>query len=300
MKTDGKMKRVKIIKSPKKIKGSGWKQILIRVKDRIAEDHLTIVAAGVAFYSFLAIFPALITLLSIYGLAVDPQQAEQQITQLSGMMPEEAYSIIKERVENFLKTSGQTLGWGTALGILVSLWSANAGTKSLFMGVDIAYDTKNDRGLIKQNALTLLFTLGFIVTLVLSMALIVIFPAIVHLLSLPGTLESLVNWLRWPLLAAVVVVVFSLIYRYAPYRKAPEFKWVFVGAGVATLLWLIASWGFSFYVSNFGNYGEMYGSIAAVVILLLWLYLTSFIILLGAELNASIEAYAENRLGNKS
>ena len=296
MKAERKMKRVKAIKSPKKIQAAGWKRILMRVKDRIEEDNLTIVAAGVAFYAFLAIFPALMALLSIYGLAVDPQQAERQISQLSGMMPEQAFSVIRERVENLLSTPGSALGWGMALGILISLWSANAGTKSLFKGIDIAYETKNERGFIKQNALTLLFTLGAIITLLLSMALIVIFPAIVNTFGLPGNIESLINWLRWPLLAGIVILVISLIYRYAPDRKTPKFKWVLAGAFLATVLWLIASLGFSFYVSNFGNYGEMYGSISAVVILLLWLFLTSFIILLGAEVNSASEAYAENRI----
>lgn len=287
------MKRVKNIKSPKKIKASGWKKILLTVKDRIGENNLTIVAAGVAFYAFLAIFPAIVALLSIYGLAVDPHQAEQQISQLSGMMPREAFSIIKERIDKFLETSGSALGWGTVLGILVSLWSANAGTKSLFTGIDIAYNVKNERGFIKQNALTLAFTMGAIITVVLSMALIVVFPAIVHTLGLPEYIESLISWLRWPLLAAIVIFVISLIYKFAPDRSAPKFRWVMVGAALATGLWLLASVGFSFYVSNFGNYGEMYGSISAVVIMLLWLFITSFIILMGAEVNSQTEVYAE-------
>ncbi len=290
------MKKIKTIKSPKKIKGNGWKKILLNVKDRIGVNNLTIVAAGVAFYAFLAIFPALVALLSIYGLAVDPQQAEQQISQLSGMMPEEAFTIIKDRIDNLVSTPGSSLSWGTALGILISLWSANAGTKSLFTGLDIAYQTKNNRGLLKQNALTLLFTFGFIITLVLSMTLIVIFPAIVNAIGLPDNIETLISWLRWPILAMIVVFVISLIYKYAPDRKTPKLTWVVVGAAVATLLWLIASWGFSFYVSNFGNYGEMYGSISAVVILMLWLFLTSFIILLGGEINSATEAYARNDL----
>lgn len=293
-KTKMEMKKVKNIRSPKKIKMSGWKKILLGVKDRIGKNNLTIVAAGVAFYAFLAIFPALIALLSIYGLAVDPQQAQQQISNLSGMMPEEAYSVIKERVENFLSTSGNTLSWGTALGILISLWSANAGTKSLFTGIDIAYGAKNERSFIKQNAMTLMFTLGFIITLLISMALIVIFPAIVHTFGLPENIDNLVSWLRWPLLAIIVIFVISLVYRFAPDRKTPKFRWVIVGAAVATFLWLILSLAFSFYVSNFGNYGEMYGSISAVVILLLWLFLTSFIILLGGELNSETESYAED------
>lgn len=286
--------RKKTIKKPTSIPFSGWKKIIRRVVARIGKDNISIVAAGVAFFAFIAIFPAIVALLSIYGLAVDPQQAEQQITQLSGMMPEEAYTIIKERMDNFLSTSGSTLGWGTALGILVSLWSANAGTKFLFTGTDIAYKTKGTRGFIQQNALTLLFTLGAIITLVISMTLIVIFPLIVQAIGLPENIENLISWLRWPILAIIVILVKSMIYKYAPFRETPKFRWVKIGAAVATVFWLIASWGFSFYVSNFGNYGEMYGSISAVVILMFWLYLTCFIILLGAELNSATEVYAED------
>jgi len=126
------------------------------------------------------------------------------------------------------------------------------------------------------------------------MALIVVFPAVVHAFGLPENIDTMVSWLRWPLLAAIVIFVISLVYKYAPHRKSSKFRWVIVGAATATFLWLILSLGFSFYVSNFGNYGEMYGSISAVVILMLWLFLTSFIILIGAELNSETESYAED------
>ncbi|MGI8893457.1 MAG: YihY/virulence factor BrkB family protein [Bacteroidia bacterium] len=286
----------KAINTPKDINSTGWKKILLRVKDRIEENNLTIVAAGVAFYAFLAIFPALMAIISVYGLVINPQQIEQQISQISGMVPEEAFSIIETRIENLVSTQGSTLGWGTTLGILISLWVANAGTKSLFTGLDIAYDIKNDRGFIKQNAITLLFTLGAIITLILSLILIVGFPAIVKAFNLPGNIETLVSWLRWPLLAIIVILFISMIYRYAADRETPEFKWVITGAVLATLLWLLASLAFSYYVSNFGNYGEMYGAISAVVILMLWLYLTCLIILVGGEVNSASENYAEYRL----
>ena len=288
----------KTFDSPKDFDASGWKKILMRVKERIEEDNITIVSAGVAFYAFLAIFPALMAIISIYGLVVSPQQVEQQISNLSGMMPEDAFSIIKERIENLVSTSGSTLSWSLALGILISLWSANTGIKSLFTGLDIAYDTKNNRGFIKQNAISLAFTFGAIITLILSLGLIVVFPAIVETFGLPGNIESIVSWLRWPLLAIIVIGVISLFYRFAPDRKTPEFKWVVVGAALATLLWLLASLGFSYYVSNFGNYGEMYGAISAVVIMLLWLFITCFIILLGGEVNSASENYAKHRLDN--
>lgn len=290
------MNKSKSIETPKEIDGSGWKKVLKRVKERIIQDNIPIVSAGVAFYAFLAIFPGIMALFSIYGLATDAQSAEEQITRLAEVMPEETISIIEERMDNLMETSATALGWGTALSILIALWSANQGTKSLFTGLDIAYRTDNDRSFIKQNAMTLAFTLGAIIVIAVSLALIVIFPVLVNTIGLPDMVNSLITWLRWPLLGIIVILAISLIYQYAPARETPGFQWVVYGATLATIVWLIASWGFSIYVSNFGNFNEMYGSLSAVVILLFWLFITSFIILLGGELNCATEDYAENRL----
>lgn len=281
------------ISSPYKIPLSEWKTVSIGVKDQIGSDNVAIVSAGVAFFAFLAIFPAIMALISIYGLAIDPQQIQGQLAQLSSMMPEQAFEILQGRIENLMETSNTSLGWSTAIGILFSIWSANKGTKSLFTGVDIAYNTENARGFFKQNALSLLFTLGAIILVILSMVLIVGFPAFVNTFGLPGSLETIIGWTRWMLLAIIAIFFLSLVYKYAPYRPQPRIRWVLPGATLSTFLWLVASWGFSFYVSNFGNYGEMYGSISAVVVLLLWLFLTSFIILLGAEFNSEIEKVSE-------
>lgn len=282
-------------KSLFEIKASGWKIILLRVKDQITKNNVGIVSAGVAFYAFLAIFPAIMALISIYGLAMDPENIQRQISSFSDIMPERAFSIIEDQIKKFTSTSGKALGWGTTFGILFSLWSANKGTKSLFTGVDIAYGTNNTRSFISQNALTLLFTLGAVVLFILSLGLIVIFPAFVDQLGLPAKIESLITWLRWVILALLVVFFLCLLYKFAPVRSSPSLKMVFPGSFLATLIWLLASWGFSYYVSNFGSYGEVYGSITAVVILMLWLLLTSWIILLGAELNSEIEHYAKEQ-----
>lgn len=278
-------------KSLAEIKISGWKTILLGVKNQISENNVGIVAAGIAFFAFLAIFPALMALLSIYGLAMDPENVQKQISSFSEMMPEQAFGIVKEQIKQFTSTSGSALSWGTTLGILFSLWSANKGTKSLFTGVNIAYETNNTRSFIMKNALTLLFTLGAIILLILSMVLIVVFPVLVDQLGLPAQIESLITWLRWVVLAAFVVFFLCLVYKFAPVRPNTSLKMVLVGALLATLIWLIASWGFSYYVSNFGSYGKVYGSISAVVILMLWLLITSWIVLLGAELNSEIERY---------
>lgn len=282
--------------SPKEIPFSGWKKILRRVLDRLMGNLIYIVSAGVAFYAFIAIFPAIIALISIYGLALDPQMAQEQIQYLATMMPEDAYSIIEKQIQNLVETTSSTLGWGTIIGILVSLWFANNGTKSIFTGLDFAYDTVSERSFIKHNLMTLLFTLCGIILLIISMGFIVVFPAVVQFIGLPGNLESWISWLRWPLLAVIVVAAICWIYKYAPDRETPKFRWVVLGATVATLLWLLASWGFSYYVSNFADYGEMYGSIAAVVILMFWLFISSLTLLIGGELNSATEAYAKNEI----
>lgn len=289
------MNKNRSISSPLDIDFSGWKVVLKRVKERVTEDNIPIVSAGVAFYAFLAIFPGIIALFSIYGLATDAQSAEEQIARLAGVMPEQTISIIETRMENLVETSTNALGWGTAFGILIALWSANKGIKSLFTGLDVAYRSKTNRNFFKQNAMTLVFTFGTIVVIIVSLAFIVLFPVLVNTIGLGGDIGSAIAWLRWPLLAIIVITSVSLIYQQGPSRKTPGFRWVLHGAVVATTVWLVASWGFSVYVSNFGNFGEMYGSLSAVVIMLFWLFITSFIILVGGELNSATEAYAENQ-----
>ena len=290
------MNRNKSIGSPIEIDSSGWKKVLKRVKKRIVQDNIPIVSAGVAFYAFLAIFPGIMALFSIYGLATDAQSAQEQITRLAEVMPEETVSLIEGRMDKLMETSTSALGWGTIFGILVALWSANRGIKSLFTGLDVAYSVENGRGFFKQYAMTMAFTLGTIFVIIVSLGFIVLFPLLVNTIDLPETIKSLITWLRWPFVALIIISAISLIYKFGPARKTPGFQWVVLGAIVATLVWLIATWGFSIYVSNFGNYSEMYGSLSAVVILLFWLFITNFIILVGGELNRATEAYAENRL----
>lgn len=278
---------------PKEIPKSGWKDIFKRVKNELTEDNIGIVAAGVAFYFFLAIFPALVAAVSIYGLVMDPAQVEQQLAQATNALPEQAHSMLEDRLKSIAGQSGGALGWGMALSILVSLWSANKGTKSLFQGVNIAYNERSERSFIKENGLTLLFTLGGMILGIICIALVVAFPALVGNLGLPDTVQTVISWARWPLLGIILIFAFALIYKYAPDRDNPQFKWVSWGAVIATVLWIAGSLLFSWYVNNFGSYQETYGAAAAVIILMLWFQLTSFIILLGAEINSEMEHQTE-------
>jgi membrane protein len=275
--------------SPREIPKGGWKDVLLRVKDQLTTDHIDIVAAGVAFYFFLALFPALAAVVSIYGLVTDPGQVEQHMAQLTSLLPQETHQMISERLHSIAQQSGKALGWGVIFSILISLWSANSGTKSLFEGINIAYNEENERGFIKQNALTLLFTIGAMIVGIISAGLVVGFPAMVGKLGLPEVLQTIISWGRWPLLGVIVMFALALIYKVAPSRNNPKFKWVSWGAVISTVLWLLGSWLFSLYVTNFGNYNETYGSVAAVIILMLWFNLTSYIILLGAEINSELE-----------
>jgi membrane protein len=281
----------KTVQSISKISFSEWKSILIKVKERISENNVVIISAGVGFFGFLAIFPAIMALISIYGFVMDPQQIEEQVSKISSMIPEQTHKILQYRVDNFIKPEGESLGLHTFLGILLGIWIGNLGTKSLFRGINIAYETESKRGIIKNNGITLLFTFGAIILIILSAALIVAFPAIIGKIGLPDTIEVLITWLRWLVMGIILVGSISLIYFFGPKRSRSGFMWVIPGAVLATSLWLMASWAFSFYIRNFWNLSEIYGSISAVVFLMLWLFISTFIILLGAEFNYGIEQH---------
>lgn len=274
---------------PGEIPKSGWKDVFTRVKDQIKADHMDIVSAGVAFYFFLAIFPALAAFVSIYGLVTEPAQVEQQLDQLTAVFPQQAHEMLADRLHSIASQSSETLGWGMALSVLLSLWSANKGTKSLFEGINIAYDERDERGFIKQNALTLMFTLGGMILAIVGLVAVVAVPAMVGNLGLPEIAQTIIRWARWPVLGIILVGVLSLIYKYAPDRDNPKFKWVSWGSVIAAVLWIGGSLLFSWYVKNFGSFDETYGSVAAVIILMLWFNLTAFVILLGAEINSEME-----------
>ncbi|WP_224994230.1 YihY/virulence factor BrkB family protein [Cesiribacter sp. SM1] len=276
-------------KKPTQIPKKGWKDIASRVKDQLTKDHVTIISAGIAFYFFLAIFPTIAAALSIYGLLMEPAQVEQQMSQLANALPEQAHQMVSKILEQQSEKSGSSLGWSLVLSILISLWSANKGTKAVFEGVNITYNEKDERGFIKLNALTLLFTICGIIIGFLAIAMIVVFPAVIDMIGLPSTLETIVQLVRWPILALIVISALAVVYKVAPYRESPEFKWTSWGAIIATVLWLAGSLLFTLYVKNFGSFDATYGSFAAVIILMLWFYLTAFVILLGAEINSEME-----------
>ena len=274
---------------PAEIPKRGWKEILIRVKDEQSRDNLSMVAAGVAFYAFFAVFPALAAAVSIFGLAADPQQLQQQIDSMSGVMPQEAYSIVRDQLSELTSHPGSALSLGVIFGILLALWSANKGMKALMTALNIVYDEEETRGFFKLNAVSLFLTICGVLLGLTAIGFIIVVPAVINILNLPSMFEMLMNYLRWPLLGVILIIVLAALYRYCPDRNAPKWRWISWGSVTATVLWLIASILFSFYVSKFGDYSKMYGSMGAVIILLMWFYISSYVILLGGELNAEME-----------
>jgi membrane protein len=274
---------------PRQIPAKGWKQILIRVKDKIPQNHIPIISAGIAFYLFLALFPALAALLSIYGLVMDPQQVQEQISQLSGILPEQGQQLLSENPSEccWSVRSGPWMGCG--IKYFIKSLERQSGHKSFIEGVNIAYEEENRRSFIKETAISLLFTLAAIVLFIICITIIVAFPAFMGTLGLPEVLITVIDWVRWLILGLMVVFAIAAIYKFAPVRNNPRFNWVSWGAVIATLLWLVASWAFSFYVRKFGDFDETYGAVAAVIIMMLWLFLTSFLILIGAEINSEME-----------
>ncbi|WP_432543923.1 YihY/virulence factor BrkB family protein [Kineococcus sp. SYSU DK002] len=275
--------------SPTQIPAKGWFAVTKRAWAEAKDDQVPLLAAGVAFKAFLAIFPALTAAFLIWGIFGDPSQITNQINGISAI-PEEARNLVTSQVEN-VSAQKSTAGITAVVAILLALWSASSGVENLMAATNIAYDEKESRGFVKRKGTAFLLTIGAIVFMLLAIAFIGVAPVLVNALGASGAVSAVVNVLRWVLLLALVLVALAVVYRLAPDRDAPQAKWVSVGAGVATVLWLVVSAGFSIYVSTAGqsSYAKNYGAMAGVVVLLMWLWLTSYAILLGAEVNAESE-----------
>ena len=267
----------------------GWWQVAQRVWTESGRDNLSVVSAGCAFFALFAIFPALSALIALYGLTADPMTVEQQFGMLADVLPAQAYDIVIEQVRRLVQASGQTLGWSLAVSLLLAFWSATAGTQALFAALNIAYEETERRTIFQFYLSAFTFTLAGILGGVLMMLAIVYVPIWFALFGYSDAFEHFVKIGRWPFLALLVLCLLSLLYRYGPCRRAAKWHWVTAGSVFATAVWLLASAAFSYYVSNFAHYDRFYGSLGAVIILLFWLYISFYIVLLGAEINAELE-----------
>jgi membrane protein len=275
--------------APTEIPARGWKDILWRTYEEFNKDRIMSVAAGVTYYALLAVFPAIAALVSIYGLFADPGTIQEHLNTLSGVLPGGALDIIREQVIRIASQGGGTLGFGFIFGLGLSLWSSNAGMKAIFDALNIVYGEEEKRSFIKLNLLSLSFTLGAIAFILIALAGIIVLPIVLNFIGLGSGTEWLVSLARWPILLIGVIFGLSLIYRFGPSRDKAEWRWVTPGGIVAAVLWLAVSMVFSWYVANFGSYNETYGSLGAVIGFMTWIWLSTIVVLLGAEINAEME-----------
>lgn len=284
------MSRGRTAETPTDIPVKGWKDIALRVKDEVAADRVGLIAAGVAFYGFLAIFPAIAAVMAVSGLFIDPDQVTQQVRSLSNLLPQDIIDIVITQARAVTGSQNGGLGLTALFGVIIALYSASKGMASLMDGINVAYDETERRGFFKLKLVTLALTLFLVFGLLVALGVTLGLPAVLSFVDLGSMVEPLVLIGSFVIIAVLTIIGLSVLYRYGPSRDAPEWSWASVGAVVGCAFWMVGSAGFAFYVKTFGSYNESFGSLAGVVIMMTWLWLSAFIILLGAELNAELEA----------
>jgi membrane protein len=275
--------------TPSKIPARGWKDIVLRVYANIGEDRVFLVGAGVTFYSILAIFPAIAALIALYGLVADPTTIVQQVDMLSGLLPGGALDVMREQMNRVAAHGHTKLGVASVLGLAIALWSANAGMKSIFDALNIVYKERETRGFIKLNLVSLAFTVAAILFVLLAIACIVALPAVFSSTDASSVTALAAKIARWPVLLLVIGLALAVLYRYGPSRSEPQWRWITWGSAFAAVGWIVVSILFSWYTANFGTYNKTYGSLGAAVGFMVWMWLSTAVILIGAELDAEME-----------
>jgi membrane protein len=275
--------------SPAEIPAKGWKDIGWRLYAAFTEDHAMLVAAGATYYLLLALFPALAAFVSLYGFVADPATVADHVAFLGGILPAGGYDLIAEQLEALAGQETAALSFGFLLGLAIALWSANAGIKSMFEAMNIAYREKEKRSFVRLNLVSLAFTFGAIIIAILLIVTVGVVPAMLAIVGLDGWSETLVRWLRWPVMLLFVAFAISLVYRYGPSRERAKWRWLTWGAVVATVVWVAASVGFSWYLENFADYNATYGTLGAIIGFMVWTWISVMIVVVGAELNAALE-----------
>lgn len=280
--------RGRAAEAPTEVPKKGWLDVLWRTKQQLDEDNLSVVAAGIAFYSFLAVVPALAVAVAIYGLVASGSDLSRHLDLISRIIPAEVMPLLQEQMAR-IASDNTAAGISAIIGVLIALYSSANATKSLMTGLNIAYDEREKRGFVKLNSVALCLTFAAVVSGLLAVGLLAVLPAVLSHVGLSDTSETIISWLRWPLLVGLFIVGTAIIYRFAPSRENPQWKWVTPGALSAAFFWVVGSGLFSLYVTKFNSYDKTYGSLGAVVVFLMWFYLSAYSVLLGAEFNSEIE-----------
>jgi membrane protein len=275
-----------------RIPWTGWKDILWRTYQHANDDRLLATAAGVVFYGLLAIFPAVTALVSSYGLFADPATIGANLQTLSLMLPDGSFGIVQDQIARVLAKDNAALGATFLFGLAFAIWSANAGVKAVIDALNVVCEERERRGFVRLNLTSLAFTSGAIVALLLMVSAVVAFPLALDHLGLAPDSQAIISLARWPLLLIILLVALGVLYRFGPSRDAARWPWLSVGAIAAALFWIGGSALFSWYLSNFANYGATYGSLGAAIGLMTWMWMSTIIVLYGAELNFEIERQA--------
>ena len=278
---------------PSEIPPRGWLNVAKRAAAGFSEDRVMTEAAGVTFYALLALFPAVASFISIYGLFADPAKLTDQLQSLGGIVPGGGVDIIKAQVTSLTASGQKALGFGALVGLATSLWSANAGMKSLFSALNVVYHEQEKRSFLRFTLEAFAFTIGAIGFIIVALLAVVAIPVILSFVGLSSIAETLLSVLRWPFMLVVVTVALSMVYRFGPSRNKARWQWVTWGGAAAAILWLIASLAFSYYVANFGNYNKTYGTLGAAIGFMTWIWISTMVVLMGAELNAELEQQTE-------
>ena len=268
----------------------GWKDVFWRTVEQISADRLLLIAGGVVFYGLLATVPAITALVSMYGIFTPASTINAQLSFLADVMPAGAYQLISDQIVRIAGNSDGKLTLAFILGLGIALWSANAGVKAIFDALNVVYDEDEKRGWIKLNAISLSFTFAGVVVLILILGAVVALPLVLAFVGFAAQQQA--GWLpllRWPVMFALVVLGLSVLYRYGPSRRHAKWRWVSVGSVFAALSWIALSVAFSWYLSKFADYNATYGSLGAVIGLMMWMWISTAVVLIGAELNSEIE-----------
>jgi membrane protein len=255
----------------------------------VGEDRLLAVAAGVVFYGLLAVFPAVTALVSLYGLFASPSHINEHLSLVAGILPQGAVDILREQIGRLTTGNNAKLSAGFIFGLAVALWSANSGVKAVMDALNVVYNEKENRSFIKLNLVSLVFTLAAIGSLLVALSAVVVLPVVLNFLGFQNVTDLFFRLARWPLLLIMIMFGLAALYRYGPSRPEPRWQWISVGSIFAASAWLISSALLSWYLASFANYNQTYGSLGAGIGMMMWMWVSSIVILLGAELNAQID-----------
>ena len=275
--------------SPKDIPPRGWWSIAKRTAKKFSENELMSEAASVTFFALLSLFPAITAIVSIYGLFTNGSTIEAHLDSASGLIPSGGMDIIRDQVRRLTQSPSAGLSFGAVFGVLAALWSANQGTKAMFSALNDVYGEREQRGFVRVTATSLAFTAAGVVVLLLGLGLIVVLPLVFDAIGISSVTDVIVQIARWPAILLVIVVALAVLYRYGPSRRLARWRWVTWGSAIAAIAWVGLSAGFSWYVEHFGSYNKTYGSLGAIIGFMTWIWLSSTVLLLGAQINAEME-----------